>query len=104
MKENGISDILHSYERIPAEICKDTNEASAKIADIIVGLLGRSKRIFRLGISTGSTPEPLYRELVRRYKKGEVDFSNVELVSIDEYYPISAGEVQAVNTSCTNPS
>ncbi len=97
MKETAISDILHSYERIPAEICQDSAEACNEVADLITELTSKSKRTVRIGISTGNTPEPLYQELVRRYKAGETDFSNVELFSIDEYFPISAKNAQSRN-------
>lgn len=97
MKEHQISDILHTYERIPAEICNDASEACAKIADLLVSLVPTSNRKFKLGISTGSTPEPLYQELVKRFEKGAVSFANVEIFSIDEYFPISADAAQSRN-------
>lgn len=38
-----------------------------------------------MGLATGSTPLPLYRELIRRYEEGTLDFSNVRSVNLDEY-------------------
>ncbi len=35
--------------------------------------------------ATGSTPIPLYDELVRLYNEGKVDFSEVRTVNLDEY-------------------
>ncbi len=38
-----------------------------------------------LGLATGSTPIGLYDELARRYEKGDLDFSQVSSVNLDEY-------------------
>lgn len=82
--------ILHSYERIPTNIYEDEEIASAELADEIVGLINSSEGIFKLGLSTGSSPVALYQELVKRYEEGKVSFANVEVFSIDEYYPAPA--------------
>ena len=82
--------ILHSYERIPAQIFEDEDVASADLADVIVRAVNGSYGSFRLGLTTGSSPVSLYRELVRRHKAGDVSFANVEIFSIDEYYPAPA--------------
>ena len=97
--EGGIpKDILHSYEKIPAEIFDDADVASSSIADIIVAAVNGSKgRVYRLGLTTGATPVSLYRELVRRYNDGQVSFENVEVFSIDEYYPTTATGSQSRN-------
>ena len=84
------SGILHSYERIPTNIYEDEEIASAELADEIVGLINSSEDIFKLGLSTGSSPVALYQELVKRYEEGKVSFANVEVFSIDEYYPAPA--------------
>ena len=36
-----------------------------------------------LGMATGSTPLGLYQELVRMYKRGELDFSHVTTFNLD---------------------
>lgn len=38
-----------------------------------------------LGLATGSTPIGTYDELIRRYEKGDLDFSQVTSVNLDEY-------------------
>lgn len=38
-----------------------------------------------LGLATGSTPEGIYRQLVEWHKKGDLDFSAVRSVNLDEY-------------------
>ena len=82
--------ILHSYERIPAQIFEDEDVASAELADEIIRAINGSYGTFRLGMTTGTSPVTLYRELVRRHKAGDVSFADVEIFSIDEYYPAPA--------------
>ena len=82
--------IKHTYERIPAHIYDDEIAACARLAEKIVGYINSHDGVFRLGLTTGSSPVALYQELVRRYKAGEVSFKNVEIYSIDEYYPAPA--------------
>ena len=84
---NGIK---HTFERIPAHIYEDETAASERLAEKIAGAINACDGVFRLGLTTGSSPVALYKSLVRRHKAGEVSFSNVEIYSIDEYYPAPA--------------
>lgn len=94
--------ILHSYEKINTEIYDDSTAASDKIAEIIIKAikdfeaadLGRN---FKLGLTTGVSPVSLYRWLTRRYDEGKISFKNVDIFSIDEYYPASIEEAQSRN-------
>ncbi len=96
--EQGLpKDLLHSYEKIPAEIFKEAHDASVSIADIIIKSIKGHTGKFKLGLTTGATPVSLYHELVKRYKAGEISFADVEIFSIDEYYPIGADERQSRN-------
>ncbi len=81
---NGIK---HSYERIPAHIYDDEIDASERLAEKMVQAINEAGGKFRLGLTTGSSPVFLYKSLVRRFKAGEVSFKDVEIYSIDEYYP-----------------
>ena len=84
---NGIK---HSFERIPAHIFEDEDVASVTLAEKIVSSINASDGIFRLGLTTGSSPVSLYKELVKCYQEGKVSFKRVEIFSIDEYYPAPA--------------
>lgn len=97
--EKGIpADILHGFERIRTEIYDQSSNASDKIADIIVNAINSCKdRKFRLGLTTGSTPASLYTRLKRAFDEGRVSFKNVEIFSIDEYYPYGKDEPQSRN-------
>ena len=90
--------ILHAYEKIWTSVYPESRPASYAVADYVVNAInGCQERLFRLGLTTGSTPTSLYNELARRYKDGLVSFRNVEIVSIDEYYPSSKEEMQSRN-------
>lgn len=103
-KEGGLiekdipADILHSYEKIRTEIYEQSSVASDKIADIIVNAINSCKdRNFKLGLTTGKTPASLYARLTQLYKEGKVSFKNVEVFSIDEYYPYERKAPQSRN-------
>ena len=90
--------ILHSYEKIWTHVYAESRPASYAIADFIVDAINAHKDgLFRLGLTTGTTPVSLYNELARRCAAGKVSFKNVEVVSIDEYYPSSTEEVRSRN-------
>ena len=42
-----------------------------------------------LGLATGSTPVSAYEHLIRRYEAGDLDFSSVHSINLDEYRGIN---------------
>lgn len=59
-------------------------EASVAGAEIIEKVIkSQSKTV--LGLATGSTPVPMYKDLIRRNAAGELDFANVYTYNLDEY-------------------
>ena len=92
------NDILHSYEKIPTEIFSEPADASEAVADLIVDEIKANGGKLRLGLSTGSSPRTLYQILANKYAKGLVSFKDVELFSIDEYYPCNGIEKTSRNT------
>ena len=42
-------------------------------------------RLFVLGLPTGSSPEKIYKNLVKAHKEGKVSFANVKTFNMDEY-------------------
>lgn len=98
------SDILHGYDRIFTDVYADSTEGSRKLADIIVESIDAFRKDnpgknFRLGLTTGATPTSLYKVLSRYYREGRISFRDVEVYSIDEYYPSSPSEMQSRNRS-----
>lgn len=63
---------------------KDYNDMSRKAANIISAQV-ILKPDCVLGLATGSTPIGAYRQLVEWYNKGDLDFSEVTTVNLDEY-------------------
>ncbi len=59
-------------------------ERAALVADAIVSLVHRRPRAV-LGLATGSSPSPVYAELVRRYQGDEVTFAEASAFTLDEY-------------------
>ena len=102
IEENLPKSILHSYEKITTEISDDANIGSDKVADIIVKAIKDHERAalprpFKLGLTTGTTPVSLYSNLTEQFKEGKVSFANVEVFSIDEYYPCGSDSAQSRN-------
>ncbi len=66
-------------------ICaKDYNEVSRKAANIIASVI-QLKPNCVLGLATGSSPVGTYQELIAKYNAGDLDFSQVSTVNLDEY-------------------
>ena len=71
---------------ITADYDELSREAAAAVARCI-----RERPDCVLGLAAGATPVGTYRELVRRYRRGQVDFDQVRTFNLDEYYPIEPG-------------
>lgn len=63
---------------------KDYKDMSRKAANIISAQV-IMKPDCVLGLATGSTPIGTYQQLVEWYNKGDLDFSEVKSVNLDEY-------------------
>lgn len=63
---------------------KDYAEMSEKAAEIIAEQV-KTKPNCVLGLATGSSPIGTYDQLVEWYEKGDLDFSTVKTVNLDEY-------------------
>ncbi len=102
-------DIVRRYEKIPTKIYSSEEEGVRYVADAIEHAIEEFDRenstlnyfdtppLFALGVSTGRTPLGLYRELVSRYKQGRISFKNIEIFSIDEFYPIEKEDKHSRN-------
>jgi len=63
---------------------KDYNDMSRKAANIISAQVIMKPNCV-LGLATGGTPVGTYKQLVDWYNKGDLDFSQVTSVNLDEY-------------------
>ncbi|HNV72422.1 MAG TPA: glucosamine-6-phosphate deaminase, partial [Candidatus Ozemobacteraceae bacterium] len=66
-------------------IVKPTQEAACKLAARIVARFMRQKPNLVLGCATGSSPLPLYAELVRMHREEQLSFRSVTSFNLDEY-------------------
>ena len=67
---------------------RDYKDMSRKAANIISAQI-IMKPDCVLGLATGSTPIGTYKQLVEWYEKGDLDFSEVTTVNLDEYKGLS---------------
>ena len=75
--------------------CEKDYEAMSRRAAGILAAQVILKPDCVLGLATGSSPVGAYQELVRRYQAGELDFSRVTSVNLDEYKGLSGENDQS---------
>ena len=73
---------------------KDYQEMSRIVAHLIAAQV-ILKPDCVLGLATGSSPIGAYRQLVEWYKRGDLDFSRVRTVNLDEYVGLPAEHNQS---------
>ena len=66
-------------------IVQPTADAASLIAARLIARLVRTTPRCVLGLATGSTPLPMYRELIRMHREEALDFSGVTTFNLDEY-------------------
>ena len=75
-------------------VAKDAAEVGRLAADIFQELIC-AKPDCVLGLATGSTPLPLYRELIAREQAGKLSFAQVRSANLDEYKGLSGDHPQS---------
>ncbi len=65
-------------------VAKTKEEVGSLAADLFEAEI-MAKPACVIGLATGSTPLPLYKELIAREKAGRIDFSKVRSANLDEY-------------------
>lgn len=76
---------------VHTKVFANKNLASAYIAKIVASTIHEKEANGKqavLGLATGSTPIPLYDELVRLHNEENLSFKNVIAFNLDEYYPM----------------
>ena len=73
---------------------KDYAEVSRKAGQIIAAQI-QLKPDCVLGLATGSSPVGTYQELIAKYQQGELDFSQVKTINLDEYVGLTADHDQS---------
>ena len=80
---------------------KNYDEMSRKAAGLIASMV-LLKPDCVLGLATGSTPEGIYKELIRKYNNGDLDFSEIKSVNLDEYQGLASNNDQSYNYYMTD--
>jgi len=75
-------------------LVEDYKELSYRAAQLLASQIIEKKNSV-LGLTTDSTPIGMYKELVRKFQKGELDFSEVVTFNLDEYYGLSPKHPQS---------
>lgn len=73
---------------------KDYEDMSRKAANLIAAQVTVKPNCV-LGLATGSSPIGTYKELIARYNNGDLDFSNVTSVNLDEYKGLDGSHDQS---------
>jgi glucosamine-6-phosphate deaminase len=80
-------------------IKKDQSEAGKWAASYIADKINKAKptreKPFVLGLPTGSSPLPVYKELIRLYQAGEISFKNVITFNMDEYVGLDENHTES---------
>lgn len=72
----------------------DYNDMSRKAANIISAQV-TMKPNCTLGLATGSSPIGTYQQLIEGYRNGDLDFSKVKTINLDEYKGLSKDNDQS---------
>ena len=70
---------------------KDYAAVSRRAANIISAQIIQ-KPDSVLGLATGSSPIGTYDQLIEWYQKGDLDFSKVSTINLDEYLGLAAND------------
>lgn len=81
-------------ENVKVFIAETPEEAGKKAADIFESVILQKPGCV-IGLATGSTPLPLYRELIEREKAGKISFESVRTANLDEYKGLAPSDTQS---------
>jgi glucosamine-6-phosphate deaminase len=73
---------------------KNYDEVSVKTANLILGQVNLKPDAV-LGLATGGSPVGAYQKIVEAYNRGEVDFSQITTINLDEYRGIKRSHAQS---------
>lgn len=77
------------FEKVPTLIFPTATAAAAALAREVADLITARQAAGQttvLGLATGSTPVPFYRELIRLHQQEGLSFANVITFNLDEYH------------------
>lgn len=86
------------YENVPVSIFKEQSEASSLVMKAIIAKVKERKEQGRkcvLALAASSACIQVYEDMVKAYEAGKLSFKDLEIFSIDEYYPLERNELQS---------
>jgi len=93
----NLTDFSRRYEKVPVSIFKQQEDAAQIIVDEIIIIANRKineGKKCTLALGASSACIPVYENLVKAYENGRLSFKDIEIFSIDEYYPLDKDELQ----------
>src|SRR5256885_15868202 len=78
-------------------VTSDYRTLSGTAAQFVIDAV-QAKSDARIALPTGDTPLGMYEELVRQYRDGHVDFSQVWTFNLDEYVGLSQDDPNSYHT------
>lgn len=80
-------------------IKKDPKEVGQWVAEYVIRKIKEAnptkEKPFVMGLPTGSSPIPVYKELITRHKAGKISFQNVVTFNMDEYVGLPEGHPES---------
>ena len=73
----------------------DNYEELSKVAARELASTIKEKPNAILGLATGGSPVGMYKELIKMYQDGELDFSKIKTVNLDEYVGLNPEHEQS---------
>ncbi len=93
----NLSEFSRRYEKLPVSIFRQQEDAAKMIVDEIIISTNKKTNEGKncvLALAASSACIPVYENLVKAYENGRISFRNIEIFSIDEYYPLERNELQ----------
>lgn len=93
----SLTDFSRRYEKLPVSIFREQEDAAQMIVDEIIVITNKKineGKKCSLALGASSACIPVYEYLVKAYQKGRLSFKNIEIFTIDEYYPLDPNELQ----------
>ncbi|ATZ21888.1 glucosamine-6-phosphate deaminase [Mesoplasma tabanidae] len=73
---------------------KNEEQVGLEASKIVINEINKKNNIV-LGLATGSTPIPLYNNLIKFYNEGKVNFASVKTFNLDEYKGLKPTHIQS---------
>ncbi len=83
---------------IPCYVFESNDDVAVHVAQLVASTIRERNAVGRravLGLITGSTPVGIYKELIRMHREEDLDFSQVVVFGVYEYFGVAADRLQS---------